>query len=330
MDLSTRYLGFDLAHPLVPGAGPLSEDLDTVRRLVDAGAPMIVLSSLFEEQLVAEQLEELGTVERYTWQHAEALSYFPDPLDYRLGTHDYLDHIVAVKEAVDVPVVASLNGSSLGGWLDYAKQIEHAGADALELNVYDIATDLEVGGARMEANTCAMVRAVCENLTIPVAVKLSPFYTSTGNLCRRLVEAGAKAVVLFNRFYQADIDIEELETERALRPSDSSELLLRLRWAAILSGRVSCDLAVTGGVHTVSDAVKAVMCGAHSVQLVSALLRGGPGYLAAMRNGLAQWMEEHEYQSIAQMRGSMGLLTSPDPHAFERGNYVKILKGWST
>jgi dihydroorotate dehydrogenase (fumarate) len=260
---------------------------------------------------------------------AEALSYFPQGLDtFRLGPEEYLEHVTQVKAAVHVPVIASLNGASLGGWLDYAKLIESAGADALELNVYFLATDIHTTGLSIRQQTLEMVKAVKAASNIPVAVKLSPFYTSVANACGELEEAGADGLVLFNRFYQPDIDVEELEAVRSLRLSDSSELLLRLRWLAVLSGRLDASLAVSGGVHTVLDAVKSIMCGAHAVQMVSALLKLGPSYLKTMIGGLSQWMEEHEYESLQQMQGSMNLLRCPDGDAYERANYVQVLRSW--
>ena len=329
MDLSTRYLGIELPHPLMPGASPLVDDLDTVRRLEDAGAAAIVMHSLFEEQIVSEQMATHRAIDGTADSWAEALSYFPGRDDYRLGPEEYLEQVRKIKEIVSVPVIASLNGTTLGGWLDYAKQMEQAGADALELNVYMLATDPSTAGAEIERATLEMVRAVKQAAGVPVAVKLSPFYSSLPNFCKQLDEAGADGLVLFNRFYQPDIDIEELEVERALHLSDSSELLLRLRWLAILSGNVKASLAVTGGVHTETDAIKAVMTGAHAVQVVSALLRHGPERLRAMRDAMAAWLEEHEYQSLQQMQGSMNLSRSPDPSAFERANYMHILSSWN-
>jgi dihydroorotate dehydrogenase (fumarate) len=259
---------------------------------------------------------------------AEALSYFPTPQDFRLGPHEYLDRVREVKDVVSCPVIASLNGTTVGGWLRYASLIEEAGADALELNVYELVTDPTRRAEEVEANTLDMVREIKSAIRIPVAVKLSPFYTALANFASRLDSRGAAGLVLFNRFYQPDIDIEELEVIRSLRLSNSSELLLRLRWLAILRGKVKGSLAISGGVHTVEDAVKAVMCGADVVQLVSSLLRNGPEHLAKLRTELVRWLEEHEYHSLEQLRGSMSLQTCPDPSAFERANYLQILQSW--
>jgi dihydroorotate dehydrogenase (fumarate) len=328
MDLSTTYLGFNLPNPLMPGASPLVDDLDTVKRLEDAGAAAIVMHSLFEEQITREQLGHLHAVEMHEDSFAEALSYFPQPQEYRLGPEAYLEQIRKIKAMVKVPVIASLNGTSPAGWLDYAKLIEQAGADALELNVYYLATQAWETSESVERRTLEAVRVVKGAVKIPVAVKLSPFYSALANLAKQLDEAGADALVLFNRFYQPDIDVEELEVVPSLQLSDSSELLLRLRWLAILSGHVKGSLACSGGVHSPLDAIKAVMAGAHAVQLVSALLKREPAYLQTVRTGMERWMEEHEYSSLSQMHASMSHQKSPNPQALERANYMRILQGW--
>ncbi len=328
MDLSTTYLGCELPHPFMPGASAMCEDLDTIKRLEDGGASAIVLHSLFEEQIVGEQMAAMGTMEATSDSFAEALSYFPTPEQFRLGPHEYLEHVGKAKAALGVPLIASLNGTTPGGWLDYAKLIEQAGADALELNVYYLATDPSETGLSMRQQTLEMVKEVKQAVKLPVAVKMSPFYTSVAHAAKEMVDAGADGLVLFNRFYQPDLDIEQLEASRTLRLSDSSELLLRLRWLAILSGRIDTSLAVTGGVHTAVDAIKAIMCGAHAVQLVSALYKNGPAHLGRLRDEVSAWLEAHEYESLRQMQGSMNLLRSPDPKAYERANYMHILKGW--
>ncbi|RMD81293.1 MAG: dihydroorotate dehydrogenase-like protein [Candidatus Dadabacteria bacterium] len=328
MDLTTRYLGLDLEHPLMPGASPMVDDLDTVRKLEDAGAAAIVMHSLFEEQIVGEQLATHRAVDGPAEATAEALSYFPRMDQFALGPDEYLEQIGRIKEAVAIPVIASLNGTTPGGWLEYAKLIEDAGADALELNFYEIATDPNEPAEALEGRVLEILGAVKGAVSIPVALKLSPFYTCFAHFARRLEEKGANGLVVFNRFYQPDIDVDELEVVPVLHLSDSSELLVRLRWLAILSATVGCSLAVTGGVHTGIDAIKAVMCGAHAVQMVSALLRHGPGHLAKVRAEMAAWLEEHEYESLAQARGSMGLDRCPNPRAYERGNYVRMLQSW--
>jgi len=328
MDLSTTYLGFRLPHPLVAGASPLSADFDTVRRLEDAGAAAIILPSLFEEQITAEARGVVHHMRMHEESHAEALSYFPLADDYTMGPERYLEHVRRVSAAVKVPVIGSLNGTSPEGWLDYARLIQDAGAHALELNFYHVATDVSETSAALEQRLLDIVGAVKSHVRIPVAVKLSPFFSSLANLAQRLDAAGADGLVLFNRFYQPDIDPVALDTVPRLHLSDSHELLLRLRWLAILSGRVLASLAATGGAHTAVDAVKAVMSGAHAVQMVSALLIHGPAHLTLVRHDLEHWFVEREYASLQQAQGSMNLLRCPDPEAFERGNYMKVLQTW--
>ena len=328
MDLSTTYLGFRLPHPLMPGASPMVDNLDTVQRLEEAGAAAIVMHSLFEEQILQEQWATIYHMDVHAESFGEALSYFPRPGEFALGPEQYLAQIGLIKKAVHIPVIASLNGTTAGGWVEYARRMEEAGADALELNVYYLATDPEEPAATVEQRTLDILRAVKQTVSIPVAVKLSPFFSSLAHFATELDVAGADALILFNRFYQPDIDIEQLEVTPRLELSDSSELLLRLRWLAILSEKVRCSLAVTGGVHTALDAIRAIMAGAHAVQMVSALLRRGPGYLRAVLDEMSTWMEEHEYTSLRQMRGSMSLARCPDPAAFERANYIRVLQGW--
>jgi dihydroorotate dehydrogenase (fumarate) len=328
MDLSTQYLGFTLPHPLVAGASPLADDLDTVKRLEDAGASALVLRSLFEEQITQEQMAEHFHLDTHGESFAEATSYFPGPEAFALGTDQYLEHLRRVKEAVRIPVMASLNGTTPGGWLEYARLMAQAGADALELNIYRIATDPETTGGDIERQTIETVRQVKQAVTIPVAVKLSPFFTSMAHVAREIDRAGADGLVLFNRFYQPDIDAEGLTVARTLQLSDSSELLLRLHWMAILSGRVRASLAVTGGVHTALDVVKATMAGAHATQMVSALLTHGPLRVRTVLEDLVAWLQEHDWNSLSEMRGNMNLLKVPDPDAYERANYMLMLQGW--
>jgi dihydroorotate dehydrogenase (fumarate) len=326
MNLGTTYLGLSLAHPIMPGASPLVDDLDMVRRLEDAGASAIVMHSLFEEQITREQIGTLDAMEAHANSFAEASSFFPRADAFALGPHAYLEQIRRIKEAVRVPVIGSLNGVTPTGWLDYARLIQEAGADALELNVYYLATDPRESGVDVERRTIDIVRIVKGAVTIPVAVKLSPFFSSLTHFAYELDDAGADGLVLFNRFYQPDIDVENLEVVPSLKLSDSSELLLRLRWLAILSGHVWSSLAVSGGVHTPHDAIKSVMAGASAVQVVSALLENGPGHLTWLRDGMERWLDEHAYESLEQMRGSMRLQACPDPGAFERANYMRILQ----
>ncbi len=329
MDLTTNYLGLRLAHPLMPGASPLADSLDTVKRLEDAGAAAIVMRSLFEEQISRELNGMVHQMEVHNESYAEALSYFPKPDDFVFGSDEYLNQIRKIKQTVKVPVIASLNGVTNGGWVSYARKMQDAGADALELNVYLVATDPTETSAAVERRAVDILLAVKQAVTIPVAVKLSPFYSSVANVANQLDQAGADGLVLFNRFYQPDIDVEALEAVPSLHLSDSSELLLRIRWLAILHGQVKATLAVSGGVHTALDAIKAVMAGASAVQMVSRLLEDGPQQLRTILDGMTRWMEEHEYESVAQMRGSMSLKTSPDPGAFERGNYMRVLRNWA-
>lgn len=328
MDLTTTYLGRTLPHPVMPGASPLADDIDSARRLEDAGAAALVLRSLFEEQIAREQMAAFVHQEQHGESFGEAMSFFPDPESFVLGPEEYLRHLRRVKEAVGIPVFASLNGTTSGGWLEYARSMEQAGADALEMNIFHIPTNLEIPGATLERETLAMVREVKQGLGIPVAVKLAPFFTAFAHFARQLDEAGADGLVLFNRFYEPDINAVDLEVTRELHLSDSSELPLRLRWLAILSGRIKASLAVTGGVHTPLDVVKSIMAGAHAVQMVSELLMKGPHRLQEILDGVAEWMEEHEWNSIAEMRGNMSLLRVPDPSMYERANYMWMLQGW--
>ena len=288
---------------------------------------MIVMRSLFEEQIVSEELAMMRSLESGQESQGEARTYMVEPADFILGPDEYLRQLERLKAAVAVPVVASLNGTTEGGWLKYASLIKQAGADGLELNIYELATDLEETGEAVEKRVIQVIQAVKDLVTIPVAVKLSPFYSSMANLAKKLDELRVDGLLLFNRFYQPDIDVTQLEVLR-VNLSDSSELLLRLRWLAILFGSIDASLAATGGVHTGIDVVKAMMAGADAVQMVSALLHHGPAYLRDFREELAQWMEENEYHSLKQMQGSMSLYRCPDPRAYERANYMKILQSW--
>jgi len=328
MNLATRYLGLTLRHPFFPGASPLADDLDTVRKLEDAGAAAIVMRSLFEEQISQEQM----AMHQYTDFHrecfAEAASFFPEPEEYRLGPDAYLEQLQQIKRAVDVPVIASLNGTTLSGWIEYARHFEQAGADALELNIYVVAAAPSVSSVDLENRTIELVKAVRQMVKIPLAVKLTPYYTSLAHFAGRLESVGADGLVLFNRLFQTEIDVDALEVRRSLRLSQSTELPVRLRWLGILSPQFSGSLAVSGGVHTAADAARAIMTGAHGVQMVSALLSSGPSYLAQVIKDFKNWMEEHEYTSIDQLRGALSLKTCPDPSAYERANYMLLLQSW--
>jgi dihydroorotate dehydrogenase (fumarate) len=325
MDLSTTYLGMRLPHPLVVGAGPLGDDLDVVRALEDAGAPLLVLRSLYEEEITGEQMDEFLHNERHSDSFAEADSFAPDSL-LALGPDEYLEHLRRVKEAVRIPVMASLNGVTHGGWLSYAKLLQEAGADGLELHIYHAASDMSASAADVERQAVEVVREVKRSLRIPVAVKLAPLLTAFAHFAKTLDGAGADGLVLFTRFHRIDIDVDELEVVRTLPLSDSSELPLRLRGAAAVAGRIKASIGITGGVHSGLDVIKATMAGAHATQLVSALLRHGPGHLRTVRHQVEEWMTEHEWESLGEMRGNMSLERIPDPAAYERANFRMALR----
>ncbi len=328
MDLSTTYLGLPLKNPLMPGASPMVDKLDTVRRLEDAGAAAIVMHSLFEEQITSQQLAEFAHTEFSADSSSEASSYFPQMADYALGPDKYLEQIAKIKDAVSIPVIGSLNGISIGGWTDHARLIQQAGADALELNVYYVATNPNESGTEVEQRTLDILGAVKASVTIPVAVKLSSYFSSPGHFAKQLDARGAAGVVMFNRFYQPDINIEELEATPHLELSNSTELRQRLRWIAIIHGHIKANIALSGGVHSFEDIIKGIMVGADVVQMVSTLLKHGPEHLAGLLAELKQWMEVHEYESVDQMRGSMSLSHCPDPSVYERANYLRVLQLW--
>jgi dihydroorotate dehydrogenase (fumarate) len=328
MDLSTTYLGLELAHPLVPSASPLSESLDGIRRLEDAGAPAVVMHSLFEEQINAESHRLDHYLSYCTESHAEALSYFPEPTAFQVGPDRYLETIYRAKEAVSIPVIGSLNGVSTGGWVEYARLIENAGADALELNVYFLPTDPWLTGADVEEMYEEIVHDVRAALSIPLAVKVGPHFSAMANMARRLAEAGADGLVLFNRFYQPDFDLETLEVVPNLVLSTPFEMRLPLRWVAILHGRVEADLAITSGIRTHEDVLKGLMAGAKVTMLASELLRGGLGRLSEIREAMQAWMDVHGYTSVRQLQGSMSQQHVGEPAAFERANYMKVLQSW--
>lgn len=325
-DLTTRYLGHPLANPLIVSSSPITRDLDSVRVAEDSGAAAFVMHSLFEEQIEAEALDLHQHLEAGTESYAESLSYFPNMQAYNTGPDGYLEQLRKVKAAVGVPVFASLNGTSVGGWVRYARLVQDAGADGVELNVYDIPTDPAATAQKIEDGLMDLVRAVRAEISVPLAVKLSPFYTAPVNLLARLHNVGAAAAVLFNRFYQPDLNIDELDVVPHLKLSHSEELLTRLHWVGVAYGRVGLDLAVTGGVHTARDLIKCVMAGASGVMLTSALIRHGVGHLDRILADLRHWMTEKEYASLDQMRGSLSFNKVPDPTAFERGNYMRVLR----
>lgn len=327
MNLTTTYLGLTLRSPLVVGAAaPLTEDLDNLKRLEDAGAAAVVLHSLFEEQLRQDRLEIHHHLEHGTESFAEALTYFPEPDVFHVGPETYLDHIRKAKESLDIPIIASLNGSTLGGWTSYARQIEQAGADALELNIYSIPTDPHLVGHQVEQTYLDILHAVKSSISLPVAVKLSPYFSNMANMAQRLSEAGADALVLFNRFYQPDIDIEELEVKPHVLLSTPQDMRLPMRWIAILYGHIHAQLAATGGIHKAPDVVRMLMAGADVTMLVSALLRHGIEHLSVINRDLHHWFDEHDYESVRQMRGSMSQRHCPDPSAFERAQYMRAIQ----
>jgi dihydroorotate dehydrogenase (fumarate) len=326
IDLSTTYLGLQIRTPLVASASPLSQEIDGIRRLEDAGASAVVLYSLFEEQLQQESFELEHHLAQGTNSFAEAASFFPQPDEFRTGPEGYLNHIYRAKSAVSVPIIASLNGATLGGWSKYAKHIEQAGADAIECNIYFIPTDPEVSSAAVEQAYIDILREVKIAVKIPVAIKLSPFFSNMANMAKRLEEAGADALVLFNRFYQPDINLDELEIQPNVLLSTPQALRLPLTWIGILYGRIRASLAATSGVHGPEDVVKLLMVGADVTMLCSALLKNGINHLHHIEEGLLEWMEKHEYESVQQMKGSMSQIRCPNPSAFERAQYMKAVK----
>jgi dihydroorotate dehydrogenase (fumarate) len=328
IDLSTTYLGLKLKNPLVASASPLSEKLDSVRQLEDCGVSAIVMYSLFEEQVIRESLELDRYLSNGTHTYAEALTYLPEVGRYSMGPEAYVENVYRLKQATNIPIIGSLNGVSTGGWIQYAQQIEQAGADAVELNIYYLPVDPDLTGAELEANYVNLVKDLRSQVRIPIAVKLSPFFTSMPNMARRLVEAGADGLVLFNRFYQPDFDLDELEVVPNLQLSSSSELRLPLRWIALLYGRVQTDYALTSGVHTSTDMLKAIMAGASVTMVTSEFLQNGIERAGEMLGGMLSWLEEHEYESVLQMQGSMSAQAVAQPNAFKRTNYMKVLSSY--
>jgi dihydroorotate dehydrogenase (fumarate) len=327
MDLSTKYLGLQLRTPLVASASPLSQEISGIRALEDAGASAVVLYSLFEEQLYQERVEFDHYLNAGTESSPESVTYFPRSREFHVGPEGYLNHIRKAKEAVKIPIIASLNGTTLGGWARYAKLVEQAGADAIECNLYSMPTNTEIPGAEIEKNYADIIREVKISVQIPVAAKLSPFFSNPANVAKRLDQMGTDGLVLFNRFYQPDIDLEALEIKPNVLLSSPQELRLPLTWIGVLYGRIRASLAATSGAYGPEDVIKLLMVGADVTMLCSALLRNGIGHLRQVERGVRQWMESHEYESVQQLQGSMSQLRCPDPGAFERAQYMKAVKG---
>jgi dihydroorotate dehydrogenase (fumarate) len=328
MKLDTNYLGLELRTPLVPSASAMSEDVDNIKAMEDAGAAAVVLHSLFEEQIEKERHELHFHMTEYTDTFAEAQSFFPEPSEFRVGPEDYLEHIYKAKQSVSIPIIASLNGTSVGGWTDYASRIQQAGADAIELNIFYLPNDINLPASEVEQTYVEIVASVRRSVTIPIAVKLGPFFSNMAHMASRLHEAGANGLVLFNRFYQPDIDLKRLEVRPHILLSTPQALRLPLRWIAMLYGRVGCDMAASGGIHTGTDALKMIMAGANVAMLCSALLKRGIPYIRTVEQEMLDWMEEYEYESVSEMRGSMSQRNSPDPAAFERAQYVRALQSF--
>lgn len=325
MNLTTTYLGLKLRTPLVAAASPLSEEIDNIKRMEDAGASAVVLHSLFEEQLRQDRAELAHHLEQGTESFAEALTYFPEPEEFCLGPEEYLHHVARAKKATRVPMIASLNCSSTGGWTKYARQIEQTGADALELNIYYIPTDCTLSAAKVEQTYLDILKAVKSEVKIPVAVKLSPFFSNFAYMAKRLDEAGADGLVLFNRFYQPDIDLETLEVKPNILLSTPMAMRLPLRWIAILYLRLNASLAATSGLHRATDVLKMLMAGADATMLCSVLIRHGIQQISVIERELVAWMEEHEYESVTQLKGSLSQKNCPDPATFERAQYMRAI-----
>ncbi|WP_026736360.1 dihydroorotate dehydrogenase-like protein [Fischerella sp. PCC 9605] len=326
MDLTTTYMGMTLRSPLVPSASPLSEDIDNIKRMEDAGAAAVVMHSLFEEQITLERYELHHHLTYGTESFSEALTYFPEPANFRVGPEEYLNHIRKAKEKVAIPIIASLNGSSVGGWTDYARLIQQAGASAVELNIYYVPTDIELTSEQIEQTYIDILQAVKTAVTIPVAVKLSPYFTNMANMAKRLDNAGADGLVLFNRFYQPDINLENLEVQPNVLLSTPQAMRLPLRWIAILYDRINASLAATSGIHNARDVLKMLMAGANITMLCSVLLREGINHIRCIEQEMRTWMEKHEYESVQLLQGSMSQKNCPDPSAFERSQYMKALQ----
>ena len=329
VDLSSEYLGLNLKNPLVPSASPLSGSLDSARRLEDAGASALVMPSLFEEKIEHEHAQLERFLNQQAIGHGEADSFYPVPDHYQTYQEEYLEHLRQLKAALAIPVIASLNGTTLGGWIEYGKLLQEAGADALELNVYYLAANLEETSAQVEQRYVEILQALKEHVTIPITMKLSPHFSALLHMVRQLERAGARGVALFNRFYQPDINIETLQVEPQLELSSSAESRLRIRWTAILYGQTRCHIAVTGGLHTYQDILKALFAGADVTHLCSALLQQGPAHITTLLKQMVEWLEQHEYSSVKQLKGSISQRHAIDPAAFERANYISVLDSYS-
>ncbi len=330
IDLSTKYMGLELKNPLVVAACPLSGDADTLKRLEDAGASAAVLPSLFEEQIVHDEQEVNKLYEYQTESFAESLSHFPELNSYNTGTKEYLDVLELARAKVKMPLIGSLNGATVGGWTSYAKSMVDAGADAMELNIYFIPTDPNMTSKNVEEHYAELVASVKQSVSVPLSVKIGPYFTSMPGLLSRVTAAGADAIVLFNRYLEPDIDLETLEVAPNLVLSSRHELRLALRWIAILRDQTDISIAATGGVHFADDVIKALLAGADIVQMATALLRYGPPYIKKLLEEIERWLEEHEYVSVEQMKGSLSRGNSPDPSAFERANYMKALTSFTS
>jgi len=330
MDLTTRYLGLNLRTPMVPSASPLTKDVDNIKRMEDAGAAAVVLHSLFEEQVRNEQETVQYHLMHGTDSFPEALTFFPQPGEFLAGPEEYLEKIRQAKETVDIPVIASLNGAAIGGWTDYARQMQQAGADALELNIYSIPTDLDRAGTEIEQSYIDILKAVKSVVSIPVALKLSPYFSNMANMAKQLDQAGADGLVLFNRFYQPDVNLEELQVQASVHLSTPHDMRLPLRWVAILYGRVKADLAATSGIHSSTDVLKMLMVGADVTMLCSVLLNKGFGVIRQIETEMCNWLADHDYQSVRQLQGSMSQKYCADPAAFERAQYMRALLSYKS
>lgn len=328
MDLTSKYLGMKLRNPLVVSASPISKEIDNIKKAEDAGAAAVVLYSLFEEQLILEQKEIFYHTTQHNEITPEASSYFPEPDEYKLGPEEYLEHIAKAKSAVRIPIIASLNGKTEGGWTEYAKKMQQAGADAIELNIYNIPTDTELSSEAVENTYLNILKAVKSAVSIPVALKLSPFFTNMAYMAKRFDEVGADAIVLFNRFYQPDINLNELEVHPSIDLSNSHDIKIPMRWIAILKDRIKADLAATSGVHTGEDVIKYLMVGANAVMMCSALLKNGVYYIKTVLDQMQSWMEAKEYESVAQMQGSMSQSKIGNPANFERAQYMRAINSY--